>query len=108
MNSFEKPETNKNTKTVEEFSEAGRQELANLRKRQIDGPWNEVDRQRLLQLVSREEAARGRALSPAEKEVYLVLTRRQTESKDWTAADAEKLSALQHRLDAAKPRRSRF
>lgn len=108
MNPFEGPETNKNMEVVKEFSEAERQELVNLRKRQIDGPWMETDRQRLLELISREEAVRGAALSPAEKEVYLNLTKRQTESKDWTAADAEKLSALQHRLDAAKPKRPRF
>lgn len=108
MNSFEKPETNKNTETVKEFSEAERQELINLRKRQLDGPWSETDRQRLLELVSREEAVRGVALSLAEKEMYLDLTRRQTESKDWTAADAEKLFVLQRRLDAGKPKHPRF
>lgn len=108
MNLIEGPETNKNMETAKEFSEAERQELIDLRKRQMDGPWSETDRQRLLELVSREEAARGVVLSPAEKEVYLDLTKRQTEGKDWTAADAEKLFTLQRRLDAAKPKRSRF
>jgi len=82
----------------EGLSDQEKEELRELRKRQVFGPWTEADRQRLLGLSAKEEAAKG-PLSPQERAEYIELTKRQTSGEKWTPEDARRLSELQRRVD---------
>jgi len=81
----------------EGLSNQERDELRELRKRQVFGPWTEADRQRLLELSAKEEAAKG-LLSPQERAEYIELTKRQTSGEKWTSENARRLSELQRRV----------
>ena len=82
----------------EGLSNQERDELRELRKRQVFGPWSETDRQRFLELSAKEEAG-GSPLSPQERAEYIELTKRQTAGENWTPEDARRLSELQRRVD---------
>ena len=70
--------------------------LNELRRVMIDRPLTSEESRDFLQLQKEHDLEkRGGAVIGSEKEEYLELTRKQTESKDWTPEDAKKLRRLQ-------------
>lgn len=91
------------------LSEEEFQQLIELRKQQITGPWNEEKRYKLNQLERRlkifgresEPEKETGPLSPKELEEYRLLTRKQLEARpgEWYPENARRLQQLQARLD---------
>ena len=81
-------------------------ELADLRRRQIDGPYAEADRLRLIELQGLQEKARSgiKPLSDDERAEYSRLTREQIAGTDWTPVKAARVMDLQRRIDQERQR----
>lgn len=73
--------------------------LNELRKIQVAGEFTPTELNDFKKL-SEEEKKSQKGLNYEEKQEYLLLTKKQTRSVDWTPKNAERLQELQRRLDA--------